>query len=53
MCNAWPSPSSRFRASLRDIESCLGAVPEKLYHLGFRTPTVARTTLADARLAPL
>ena len=37
-----------YRESLRDIEACLGAVPEKLYHLGFRTRTVARSTLADA-----
>jgi hypothetical protein len=36
-----------YRDSLRDIEACLGAVPEKLYHLGFRGP-VARSTLADA-----
>ena len=37
-----------YRESLRDIEACLGAVPEKLYHLGFRTRAVARSTLADA-----
>ena len=37
-----------YRESLRDIEACLGAVPEKLYHLGFRTRSVARSTLADA-----
>jgi transposase len=37
-----------YRESLRDIEACLGAVPEKLYHLGFRTRTIARSTLADA-----
>jgi len=37
-----------YRESLRDIEACLGAVPPKLYHLGFRTCTVARSTLADA-----
>jgi hypothetical protein len=36
-----------YRESLRDIEACLGAVPDKLYHLGFRGP-VARSTLADA-----
>jgi hypothetical protein len=35
------------RESLRDIESCLRAVPSKLYHLGIRG-TVSRTTLADA-----
>ncbi|MBA3708438.1 MAG: DUF4372 domain-containing protein [Planctomycetes bacterium] len=32
------------RESLRDIESCLRAVPTKLYHLGIRG-TVCRTTL--------
>jgi len=36
-----------FRESLRDIETCLRAVPEKLYHAGIRG-TVARSTLADA-----
>ena len=36
-----------YRQSLRDIEACLGADPDKLYHMGFRGP-VARTTLADA-----
>ena len=35
------------RESLRDIETCLRAVPAKLYHCGFRG-TVARSTLADA-----
>lgn len=35
------------RESLRDIESCLRAVPTKLYHLGIRG-AVCRTTLADA-----
>jgi IS4 transposase len=35
------------RESLRDIESCLRAVPTKLYHLGIRG-AVRRTTLADA-----
>jgi hypothetical protein len=37
-----------YRESLRDIEACLGAVPDKLYHMGFRTRTVARSTLANA-----
>jgi len=32
---------------LRDIEACLNAKPEELYHLGFREP-VAKSTLADA-----
>src|ERR1700687_3538600 len=36
-----------YRESLRDIETCLGAVGGKLYHMGFRN-SVARSTLADA-----
>ena len=36
-----------YRESLRDIETCLGAVGGKLYHMGFRA-RVARSTLADA-----
>lgn len=36
-----------FRESLRDIEVSLGAVPERLYHLGIRHP-VSRSTLAEA-----
>jgi len=36
-----------YRESLRDIETCLGAVGGKLYQMGFRT-SVARSTLADA-----
>jgi len=36
-----------YRESLRDIEVCLSAQAEKLYHMGFRTP-VKRSTLADA-----
>lgn len=36
-----------YRESLRDIASCLGAVQQKLYHLGFRG-RVLRSTLADA-----
>jgi hypothetical protein len=36
-----------FRESLRDIEACLGAQPNKLYHLGFRSP-IHRSTLAEA-----
>jgi len=36
-----------YRESLRDIEVCLRAVPEKLYHMGFRS-TISRSTLADA-----
>jgi transposase len=36
-----------YRESLRDIEACLNASPERLYHLGIRG-TVSRSTLADA-----
>ncbi len=36
-----------YRESLRDIEACLGALPERLYHMGIRSP-VCRSTLADA-----
>lgn len=36
-----------YRESLRDIEACLGAMPERLYHMGFRN-TLSRSTLADA-----
>jgi hypothetical protein len=36
-----------FRESLRDIEACLRAQRNKLYHLGIRS-TVARNTLANA-----
>ena len=36
-----------WREGLRDIETCLNARPEALYHLGFAGP-VARSTLADA-----
>jgi hypothetical protein len=35
------------RDSLRDVETCLRAMHEKLYHVGFRS-TVARSTLARA-----
>jgi hypothetical protein len=35
------------RESLRDIESCLGAMQPKLYHAGFHS-RVSRSTLADA-----
>jgi hypothetical protein len=36
-----------YRESLRDMETCLRAVGDKLYHMGFRA-SVARSTLADA-----
>lgn len=36
-----------YRDSLRDIEACLRAVPERLYHMGIRGK-VSRSTLADA-----
>lgn len=39
-----------YRESLRDIEACLRAMPEKLYHMGIRA-NVSRTTLADANEA--
>jgi len=37
-----------YRESLRDIEACLNAVPNKLYHLGFRSRSIARSTIAYA-----
>lgn len=50
-----PGPAPRdafaqltYRESLRDIEACLGALPDKLYHLGFRSGSVSRSTPADA-----
>jgi len=36
-----------YRDSLRDIESCLGAMGKKLYHSGIRSH-ISRSTLADA-----
>jgi uncharacterized protein DUF4372/DDE family transposase len=36
-----------FRESLRDIEDCLSARSDQLYHLGFRS-RICRSTLADA-----
>jgi hypothetical protein len=36
-----------YRESLRDIESCLSAQRDKLYHMGLRQ-AVSRSTLADA-----
>ncbi len=36
-----------YRESLRDIEACLGAVPDRLYHMGIRS-AVSLSTLADA-----
>jgi len=36
-----------YRESLRDIETCLNAQSDKLYHMGIRT-NVSRSTLADA-----
>ena len=36
-----------YRESLRDIETCLGAMPTKLYHAGLRGH-VCRSNLADA-----
>ena len=37
-----------FRESLRDIEACLRAMKNNLYHMGFRTPNISRSTLAKA-----
>lgn len=37
-----------YRESLRDIETCLAAMSEKLYHSGLRCGPIARSTLADA-----
>jgi transposase len=45
LCMAFAQLS--YRESLRDIESCLRAMTNKLYHLGIRSK-VSRTTLADA-----
>ncbi len=36
-----------YRESLRDIESCLRAMQQRLYHMGIRG-NIARSTLADA-----
>ena len=37
-----------WRESLRDIEACLRAHGDKLYHLGFRCEQIARNTMAHA-----
>ncbi len=37
-----------FRESLRDIEACLRSQHAKLYHMGFRSSTIAHNTLANA-----
>ena len=36
-----------YRESLRDIESCLNSMQNKLYHMGFKGK-ISRSTLADA-----
>jgi hypothetical protein len=36
-----------WRESLRDVEACLGAQQQKLFHMGLKSPP-ARSTLADA-----
>ena len=36
-----------YRESLRDVEACLSALPDRLYHMGIRSK-VSRSTLADA-----
>ena len=38
-----------YRESLRDIETCLRAMQNKLYHIGIRSK-ISRSTLADANL---
>ena len=45
LCMAFAQLS--YRESLRDIESCLRAMTNKLYHMGIKNK-IARTTLADA-----
>ena len=45
LCMAFAQLS--YRESLRDIESCLRAMQNKLYHLGIRAK-ISRSTLADA-----
>ena len=40
-----------FRESLREIEACLRAHVVKLYHMGIRSKSVSRSTLADANEA--
>jgi len=45
LCMAFAQLTSR--ESLRDIECCLSALEEKLYHAGFRGQ-ISRSTLADA-----
>lgn len=37
-----------YRESLRDIETCLRSVAPKLYHMGFRSRRISRSTLSDA-----
>jgi hypothetical protein len=46
-CRVMAFAQLSYRESLRDIEACLNAQREKLYHMGIRG-TVARSTLADA-----
>jgi transposase len=37
-----------YRESVRDIETCLGVMQSKLYHMGFRCGAVRRTTVMHA-----
>lgn len=37
-----------YRESLREIEACLRAQMVKLYHMGIRSKSISRSTLADA-----
>lgn len=48
LCMAFAQLTSR--ESLRDIECCLRAMQDKLYHMGIRG-NVSRSTLADANEA--
>lgn len=45
MCMAFAQLT--YRESLRDIECCLRAMKEKLYHMGIKG-SISRSTLADA-----
>lgn len=36
------------RESLRDIETCLSSLSDKLYHVGFRAKKISKSTLSDA-----
>lgn len=48
---AWHLRNSHFERGLREIEACLRAHTVKLYHMGIRSKSVSRSTLADANEA--